>query len=549
MLLRFNLETKKFEIIQIPNSGRISSATECRDNEFILTTQFLGLVKYYPKTKKYEPIYNLNNGFFTETKFGKRYKSCIWVGTNNGLLKYNYQTTEFTQITANDGLPSEIINSFDILDGYFYIGTQEGLVIFNPDYQASHFNLPKVEITSIEGLSSDFTLRNIKNGQEIELKQNQNSFKINFTLLDFNLPEKNSYKFRFTPLEDDWVSPLGEHFVIYNALDAGTYKFELMGANADQSWCAEPFVVTIKIVPPFYKAKWFFYLISILIALFIIMFTIVRNRNIKRNTVKLEKIIKDRTHEIQEQRAALMDSINYAQRLQRAIFVGQDILKQELKDSFIYYRPKDKISGDFFWVGKNRDMLIVFAGDCTGHGVPGALLSIVGTSLLNKIIYEENLFMPGEILSRLNYLFYNQLQLKEENIRDGMDGSVLVLNLVNKNVFFASAKNDAYVLSNNTITTLKADRFSIGENDSNIFKTTKLDYEPNRYFYLTSDGIKDQFGGSDSKRFTVKRFRDLLLSISPLSFNEQPKEVSKTIKTWRGTIEQTDDIILIGFKF
>ncbi len=548
-LLKYNLLTKTFETFSIPNSGRISSATATKENELILTSQYLGLIKFNTLTKKFETLYGLNNNFFTETKFGVRYKSCIWVGTNNGLLKYNFQTGEHSQITANDGLPSEIINSIDIVDGYFYIGTQEGLVIFNPDYQGSHFNLPKVDVTNIEGLSSNFEIRNIKNGQEIELKQNQNSFRINFTLLDFNLPEKNSYKFRFTPLLEDWASPIGEHFVIYNALDAGTYKFELMGANADQSWCAEPFVITIKIVPPFYKARWFFYLVIILGALFILIFTIIRSRAIKRNTIKLEKIIKDRTQEIEGQRATLMDSINYAQRLQRAIFVGQEILKDVLKESFIYYRPKDKISGDFFWIGKHKDMLIVFSGDCTGHGVPGALLSIVGTSLLNKIIYEENVFMPGEILTRLNYLFFHQLQLKEDNLRDGMDGSVLVVNLVNNNVFFAGAKNDAYVLQNNTITTIKADRFSIGENDTNDFKTIKLDYEPNRYFYLTSDGIKDQFGSNDNKRFTVKRFRDLLLSVYQMPFNEQPKEISKTIKTWRGSVEQTDDIIMIGFKF
>src|SRR5439155_14694441 len=131
-----------------------------------------------------------------------------------------------------------------------------------------------------------------------------------------------------------------------------------------------------------------------------------------------------------------LDSISYAERIQKAIFVGENVLSSSLSESFIFYKPKDKVSGDFYWIGKYKDLLIVFAGDCTGHGVPGAMLSIVGTSLLNKIVHEENIYLPGEILTRLNYLFYNQLNLKSDNIRDGMDASVITVNLANNLAYF-----------------------------------------------------------------------------------------------------------------
>ena len=539
----------EIEDIRLPDIGDITNAATLSDSTVLLSSKYLGLLKFYPKTNKYTIINKGKNDLFKEIKSSVLYKNCLWMATDNGFIKWNYTTNETTEITTDDGLPSEIIHQIDFLDGYFYIATQDGLVVFNPDYQVSHFNLPKIDVTKFEGLGNSYSLKNLLNGQEIELKETQNSFKIDFTVLDFNLPEKNRYKYRFLPYETEWQQPLGANFVIYNDLPAGTYKFEVMGANADQIWCAEPFVLNIKVVPPFYKAKWFSYLVIIVIVFSIILIIFLRVKAARTNRIRLERIIKQRTAEIQQQRAELMDSISYAERIQRAIFVGQDVLKASIQNSFIYYKPKDQVSGDFFWVGKHKDILIIFAGDCTGHGVPGAMLSIVGTSLLNKIVYEENLYLPGDILTRLNHLFYHQLNLKEDNIRDGMDASIVAVNLVNNNVYFAAAKNDAFYIVNNSLIDLKAHRYSIGENDSSEFKTTFISYEPNRLFYLFSDGIKDQFGGVRQKKFSAARFKQTILQASDLSFNNQSDFIQNTVNTWQGVMPQTDDIMVIGFKF
>lgn len=547
--LEINPQNQKIKKIEIPKSGAIYDVIKFQDSSYLLLTQHLGLVNHNFYSNSNETVLTPNLEFFPKGNNILKYKTSYWISSSIGLIKWNYLTNELRIFDTEDGLPTNVIFHISEKDGYLYLGTQQGLVIFNPDFQTSHFTVPKVDVTCLNVLNDNSKFLNPESGSEIILTENQNSIKIDFTLLDFNLPEKNKFKFKFSPINDEWIEPVSGNTIIYNSLNPGTYKFELIGANSDQSWSAEPYFLTIKIVPPFYKAKWFIYLTISLFLFSLFLIGYLRNRALKNNKLLLEKIIKERTAEIQEQRIELLDSINYAKRLQRAIFVGQETLSAELANSFIYYKPKDKISGDFFWIGKLKEHLVVFAGDCTGHGVPGAMLSIIGTSLLNKIVYEELVLDPGEILTRLNYLFYHQLNLKESNIRDGMDASLLVLNNNNKNVMFAGAKQDSILIVNNQIQEIKGHRISIGENDTNQFATTHIDYSPNRTFYLYSDGAKDQFGGELNKKFSSARLKKLLFNNHSMPFNEQAKTISSAIKEWRGERVQTDDILVIGLRF
>ncbi len=548
-IIQYNPNNKNAEKIDVTDAGNIFDIIKFQDSCYLLLTQHLGLLKFNFITKQIQTVLTPNLEYFPKGNNIIKYKTAYLISSPTVLIKWNYLTNELRVFDVEDGLPSNVIFNLSEKDGYLYLGTQQGLVIFNPDFQTSHFNLPKVDVTCINILNDNTKFLNPENGSEINLKETQNSIKIDFTLLDFNLPEKNKYKFKFSPLNDDWIEPIAGNNVIYNSLNPGTYKFELIGANSDQSWSSDSFILTINIIPPFYKAKWFAYLIVSLITISIFLIFYFRNKSLQKNKILLEKIIKERTAEIQEQRIELLDSINYARRLQRAIFVGKETLSAELTNSFIFYKPKDKISGDFFWVGKLKENLVVFCGDCTGHGVPGAMLSIIGTSLLNKIIYEEFIVDPGQILTRLNFLFYHQLNLKETNIRDGMDASVLVLNTNNKNVMFSGAKQDLIYIANNQIQEVKSLRNSIGENDITEFNSTYLEFIPNRSFYLYSDGVKDQFGGSNNKKYSSARLKKLLYDNHLLPFNEQSKLIDQELKEWQGTKTQTDDILVIGLKF
>ncbi|MCW3075790.1 MAG: putative periplasmic ligand-binding sensor domain protein [Bacteroidetes bacterium] len=545
----FNPVNHEIKSLKIPDVGSLTNALVINDSTVLLASQYLGLIKYYPNSNKHEIIFRQTDQLFPEINGMVYYRNFVWMATGHGLIRWNPLTNEYSEITADDGLPSETVHQLNVLEGYFYIATQNGLVIFNPDFQVSHFNIPKIEVTSLKGSGNSFVQENIINGGEIILEENQNSFQVNFTLFDFNMPEKNSYKFKMTPLDKEWKNVGNRHSVYFNDLLPGTYVFELMGANADNTWCAEPFRVTIKIVPPFYKSNWFYYF-SVSLAIFMaIAFVIIRFISNERKQKRLEEIISQRTAEIQEKRAELMDSISYAERIQKAIFVGEDILPDHIPESFILYKPKDKVSGDFYWIGKYKDLLIVFAGDCTGHGVPGAMLSIVGTSLLNKIVYEENTYLPGEILTRLKYLFYNQLSLKETNIRDGMDASVLTINMINKTAYFSAAKNDCCYIVNNELFELKAQRNSIGESGNIHFSSQTIPYAEGRNFYLFSDGLKEQFGGPKQKKLSSKRFKQILLKASLLPVHEQQKFILDLINSWKAGLPQTDDIMVIGLTF
>jgi serine phosphatase RsbU (regulator of sigma subunit) len=548
-LLKVNPETRELEKIDLPSLGNIKSALPLNDGSVILSSQFFGLIKYFPGTNKYEIINKSKNEYFSEPFYLFLYKNKIWFTTTDGLTSLNPATGEISEISTDDGLPSGIVHEADVHDGYFYLATQEGLVIINPDFQMSHFISPKVDVTGVLVLTDSKLFGNLKNESEIILTEKQNSFKINFTVLDFNLPEKNRFKFRLSPIENEWQAPVGENFVIFNSLPAGSYKLELLGANADQIWSVDPFVINIKIIPPFYKTTWFYYLCLSILIISGVTFFYFRLRSNQLKQQMLEKIIKERTAEIQFQKAELVDSITYAERIQKAIFVGENILSASLPESFIYYKPKDKVSGDFYWIGKYKDLLIIFAGDCTGHGVPGAMLSIVGTSLLNKIVHEEHIFLPGEILTRLNYLFYNQLSLKSDNIRDGMDASVITVNLTNKVSYFSAAKLDAVCIVNNNLVDLRAQRHSIGESDKTEFMTQSIPYEPGRFIYLFSDGVKDQYGGPHKKKLSAKRFKEILVLAAGLPITEQKQFISRHINDWKEGFPQTDDMIIIGLKF
>ncbi|MDP3555951.1 MAG: SpoIIE family protein phosphatase [Bacteroidota bacterium] len=547
-VLRVDPKTLEIIEVRLPDVGNLNASVVLNDSTVLLASQYMGLIKFFPLTGRFETVFKGKSEFFPEISDLLIYKDIVWMASPTGLLKHDFRTNETSEITIEDGLPTEIIHRLDILDGYLFIASQKGLVMFNPDFQATHFNMPKVEITSVQGISDPFSINSIVNGDEISLTETQNSFVINFTLLDFNLPEKNSYKYKLLPIENDWQTLNNQHSVTFNALAAGSYTFELKGANADQNWSGEPIVLRIVIVPPFYKAKWFQILIIATIFLSILFFIYFRIRSDKKKQILLEKIIKDRTLEIQTQRLELVDSINYARRIQKALFVGQDVLFENIEKSFIYNKPKDKLSGDFYWIGKHKDMLIVFVGDCTGHGVPGAMLSIVGTSILSKIVYEEETYLPGEILTRLNYLFFKQLNLKEDYTRDGMDASIITINLMNKNVYFSAANNDAVYFEKNTMVELKSKRGSIGYAQNSDFTTVSISNSAGRIFYLYSDGVKDQFGGPRHKKLSSKRFKEILSEISQLPISRQKDELHQHIVNWKGEYPQTDDMMVIAVK-
>lgn len=273
----------------------------------------------------------------------------------------------------------------------------------------------------------------------------------------------------------------------------------------------------------------------------------------------LEVQVKERTSEIEEQKKLIeeknkdiTDSINYAKRIQEAMLPQKSDLENLFKDSFVLFKPKDIVSGDFYWFTELGDKKIVVAADCTGHGVPGALMSMIGSNILNKLILEKGIVKPDLILNELNEEVRTALKQREtaSETRDGMDISVLTFS--GNTVQYAGAHRPLYLIKSGSdeLIEVKADKFSIGgiQEEKRSFTNHVLTLQPNDLLYLSSDGYADQFGGTSGKKLMTKHFKELLLKIKNEPLRKQSEVLASSIETWKGMREQVDDILVIGIR-
>lgn len=281
----------------------------------------------------------------------------------------------------------------------------------------------------------------------------------------------------------------------------------------------------------------------------------------------LEKKVRDRTAEVvaqkeelevqrdmlAEQQKHIMDSIHYSKRLQNAILPTHDFVHELFPDSFILYLPKDIISGDFYWFHRNEHKSYFSAIDCTGHGVPGALVSMVGQNWLNYAVKDLKLEKPSEILDALNDGVMSTFKERddESSVKDGMDIALCAIDYENMKLEYAGAYNPVVIISNEEINMIKGDKFPIGAFFKGVkgkFACHEVDVKKGDTVYVFSDGYSDQFGGPDNFKFLSKRFRQLLFDIHQKPMMEQRQILEETIHKWRGSMEQLDDITIIGIK-
>lgn len=249
----------------------------------------------------------------------------------------------------------------------------------------------------------------------------------------------------------------------------------------------------------------------------------------------------------------ITDSIKYAKRIQGAILPPETHWHKLLPDSFVYYRPKDILSGDFYWIEENDEAVFIAAVDCTGHGVPGALMSIVGYNLLNKAVLEQNLQQPAEILNMLNKWVTITLRqtIDDSSVRDGMDISLCRISKKTNELQWAGAFNPLYIVRNGKLKELRGDKFPIGifinESMDEFTSHTEQLYSGDT-LYLFTDGYADQFGGPKGKKFKYKNLQELLLSKNSETMEKQKENLESTLEDWKGELEQVDDILVIGVR-
>lgn len=282
---------------------------------------------------------------------------------------------------------------------------------------------------------------------------------------------------------------------------------------------------------------------------------------------QLEAEVKERTNEINAQKLLIetknketLDSINYAKRIQTALIPSEESFNSNFNDAFALWEPKDIVSGDFYWVSKvtttladkeNQGLTVFCLGDCTGHGVPGAIISVIGLKLLNLSISNPSINSTSEALDFLHDQFNKTFQNDSSDyiIRDGMDVSICAIDKTHNKLYFSGARNGIYIVRKNELIELKGDKQSVGsESQFSNYTQHVFDLQKNDALYLYSDGFADQFGGEKGKKFMYKPLKELILANSSLPMSEQKAALYKAFMDWKGDLEQTDDVCIVGIR-
>jgi serine phosphatase RsbU (regulator of sigma subunit) len=259
------------------------------------------------------------------------------------------------------------------------------------------------------------------------------------------------------------------------------------------------------------------------------------------------------SEESERQSKELTDSIKYASYIQSALLPSKELFDRLLPENFIFFKPRDVVSGDFYWISKFKNSIIVAAADCTGHGVPGAFMSMLGISFLNEIIGKGCFQSASAILNQLRERVMKTLHQtgdKKEQ-KDGMDISLCIIDFERQQLQYAGANNPIYLIREGNLFEIKGDRMPIGINiiEERSFTNHQVSLEKNDMIYLITDGYPDQFGGYNERKLKYKPFKDILLRIYDKEMSKQMEVLEEELNKWKGNLNQIDDILIIGFKY
>jgi len=501
----------------------------------------------------------------------------LWISTNCGLSRFNKKNFKIRNYDVKDGLQSNefLVGSYcKSSNGELFFGGIDGFNAFFPERIVENPNPPQILITGFKINNKDMILDTaIFMKKEIKLKWNQNILSFDFVALDYVFPQKNQYAYKMEGFDKDWIEFGTGRFTTYTNMPHGVFTFRVKGSNNDGVWNNQGASIRIIISPPFWKTKIFYIFIFLVIIALIFLYVKWRERKLQNDKRILENLVQERTKEIVEasneireqakiieQKSVLIeqkskditDSIEYASRIQSALLPPVEMLESNFVDHFVLYKPRDIVSGDFYWFDKIEERIIFVAADCTGHGVPGAFMSMLGISFLNEIVHKNPEITAAEILNELRDYVKNSLRQtgKDGESKDGMDISLCVIEKDKTKLYFAGAFNPLFVIRNGELVQVDADKMPIGiyYEQEVPFRNSEWNLQAGDVLYMFSDGYMDQFGGTKGKKFYLKKFKELLVEIHTKPMKEQKEFMDKTIETWRGHLEQVDDILVVGFR-
>ena len=490
----------------------------------------------------------------------------LWISTNLGITKFNPETTRFFNYGPSDGLQNYEFNhlaAYKNKNGKMFFGGISGLNAFYPDSVKRSNHIPNIVISSIEVFTNKRRFEyNLIGNDSIDIPYKSNLVTIEFSALDLAEPGKNKYAYKLDYNSDnEWVYVGERRYATFSNLPSGKYSFHVKGSNNDEVWNEEGATLHLTVETPFWKNN-LFYTLYVILGISLILLIIrwrtnrlrVANQRLKEREVIAQQVAKQK-EELSVKNKNITDSLIYAKRIQESLLPSDLTFKSLLSNSFIFYKPKDIVSGDFYWINENENKLFIAVVDCTGHGVPGAFMSIIGVEILNSITNDQGVEEANRILYDLNKgisLALSNDESQEKSIKDGMDIALCVIDKKNQTMEYAGAFRPLYLIRDNKIEEIKGDRFSVGmleeSMDSPHIKKHTLHFQKDDIIYLFTDGYADQFGGPDGKKYKYRRFRYLLLTIHKLPMEQQKEYIEKSIEEWKGEHEQVDDMLIVGFR-
>jgi serine phosphatase RsbU (regulator of sigma subunit) len=529
------------------------------------------------------PVKDVTTGFNTiyEDKRG-----IIWAGTGSdktALVRFDPESIRHNRQSPEVILQGVKINNenicWNILGRDKLFSHTDSLAILNEEYQTFGKELTNNEQSSMRKRFSGITFSGITRffpvPENLILPYTSNNITIEYNALEPGRHQMIRYRYMLSGYDKDWSPVTDKTTAVFGNIFEGTYTFSVKASSPDGVW-SEPLTYRFKVLPPWYRTWLMYFVYAVVLISGLYTFYRWRVARLKKENLLLEEKVKLRTIELQQANTEIQaqrdlvtkqkdhieeihkevtDSIHYAKRLQTSALPNLKELRERFTDLFILFKPKDVVSGDFYWFAVSGDRIIFTVADCTGHGVPGAFMSMLGISLLKEIVIKGEMTRPDLILNLLRdeiIKALGQTGLSGEQ-KDGMDISLCSVNITTLELQWSGANLPCLIVRDGDMSELKGDKMPIAiyeKMDSFTLQEFKL--QKNDIIYLSGDGYHDQFGGPHNKKFMSKRFKELLLSISNMPMEKQKEILNDKIENWETGYEtkyqQTDDITVMGLK-
>ncbi|HRW62373.1 MAG TPA: two-component regulator propeller domain-containing protein [Bacteroidales bacterium] len=481
----------------------------------------------------------------------------IWVGHRLGMSSIDIKTGEVKAYGKEIGITGDV-NYNAVLKssgGALLTGTTHGMVLFDSSKEKKASHAPRLNFTEL-----NFSDQPVNYHKTVNLPYKIYKLRIGFIGLSYSNPNGIIYQYKLDGYDLEWSDFSSNREVYYPRIEDGNYTFIVKACNTSGQCVEEPLQIKINIKPPFWKTWWFITL-SVLVGLALIFWYIkYRERKHKALQEYLENELTARTKEVVAQKEMLeiknrdiTDSINYAQRIQQSILPSINTITEYFSDAFVLYKPRDIVSGDFYWYDMvNDNKFLIVCADSTGHGVPGAFMSMIGTTLIKDICLRTDVNSPSQILERLDNELQNTLNrnLDAERANDGMDILVCEIDIKTYYMRFASAMRPLILYKDNDLQYVKGTKASIGGDPKAEKRFENIGFQLGKgdVIYMFSDGYPDQFGGPRGKKFKLDRVKNMLADVCEKPLIDQSDYIEKTFDDWKGRLQQVDDILFMGVR-